>query len=39
MALTIKHALIIKTWNFYRTDTVIKLIKFDPSVEKTPVAI
>jgi hypothetical protein len=39
MTITIKHALIIKTWNHFRTNTVIKIIKFDPSVEKTPIAI
>ena len=34
-----KHALLIKTWNYYRKNQQIKFLKYDADVEKLPKAI
>lgn len=36
MQFYVKVALIIKTWNFYRANEQVKIIKFNPSVEEFP---
>ncbi len=35
---SIKIALIIKVWNFYRADTEVKVLKYNPDVEEFPTA-
>jgi hypothetical protein len=34
-----KTALILKTWNYFRTNNSAKSIKFDPTKETFPIAI
>jgi hypothetical protein len=39
MGIQIKNALIIKTWNYYRNNEIIKVLKYDIEREKFPKAI
>jgi hypothetical protein len=39
MPVNMKVALIIKCWNFYRTNTTVKILKWDSSVEKFPIIL
>jgi len=39
MAMDLKLALIIKTWNLYRTNSTLKIIKWDSTVEKFPIIL
>jgi hypothetical protein len=38
-SIALKNAFIIKTWNYYRKNEMVKILKFDFETEKFPKAI
>ena len=39
LSIPTKHALLIKTWNYYRKNQQIKILKYDADTEQFPKAI